>query len=77
MSKPNTEQYRNTPLSAFPEVLTAEMLAGYLDIGYSKALDFIKYGGISYKKIGNTYRVHKTHFEAWLLDSTSKQINLS
>lgn len=76
MNKNQTEKYRNKPLGEFPDVLTAEMIAGYLDIGYSKALNLIKYGGLVHKQIGNVYRVPKRYFEEWLNDDTIQKINL-
>lgn len=61
-------------LESYPDVLDARMIAEYLSIGYVKALNLVKYGGIPYLKIGNTYRVAKRNFEAWLLSTESKTV---
>lgn len=62
-------------LDNYPDVLDARMIAEYLSIGYVKALNLIKYGGIPYIRIGNTYRVAKRNFESWLMDSESKVVS--
>lgn len=62
----------NTKLDDLPEVLTAKMIAKYLSIGYTKALETIRNEGIPYRKLGNTYRVAKRNFEVWLLGSDTK-----
>jgi len=49
-----------------PEILDARAIAAYLGIGYTKSLHFIRYSGIPYMKLGNTYRVYKTAFVNWL-----------
>ena len=59
----------------YPDVLNAHMIAEFLDIGYVKALSLIKYGDIPYLKIGNTYRVAKSNFEAWLMSAESKVVS--
>lgn len=53
-------------LESMSEILNAEQIAKYLSISYVKALHTIKYGGIPHKKIGNTYRIVKNQFIAWL-----------
>ncbi len=60
---------------SMPDILTAEIIAAYMGIGYVKALNLIKYGGIPYKKIGSVYRVHKKVFEKWLMEPKSEVIN--
>lgn len=62
-------------LEKYPDVLNAHMIAQFLNIGYVKALNLIKYGGIPYIKIGNTYRVAKRNFETWLMDSESRVVS--
>lgn len=42
--------------------LNAKDIANMLDISYTKALDFIKYSGIQYIKIGNQYRITQEAF---------------
>jgi excisionase family DNA binding protein len=59
------ENVKNT-LQQFPEILTAKEISIYLGIGYAKALHLLKFGGIPYIKIGNTFRVSKPKFETWL-----------
>lgn len=56
----------NVSVESLPDVLTAESISGYLNIGYVKALKLIRYGGIPYLKLGNTYRVSKVNFLKWL-----------
>ncbi|WFA09523.1 helix-turn-helix domain-containing protein [Tissierella sp. Yu-01] len=64
----------NNILNEYPDVLNAKMIAKSLGIGYVKALNLIKYGGIKYIKIGNVYRVPKTCFIDWLCNGSSKEI---
>ena len=66
----------NTVLSEYPEVLTARMVSKILALGYVKALNLIKYGGIRYIKIGNVYRVPKRSFVEWLNSEESREIRL-
>lgn len=63
-------------LEDLPDILDAHMIAIFLDIGYVKALNLIKYGDIPYIKLGNTYRVPKTAFEAWLSVTNPRVIKL-
>ena len=58
--------HENKKLEEMPEILTARMIADYLNIGYSKALHLIQYEGIQHLKLGSTYRVPKQHFVEWL-----------
>ncbi|MGB7605895.1 MAG: hypothetical protein WBL93_10515 [Lutisporaceae bacterium] len=53
-------------LQQYPEIMTALQISEYLSIGYVKALHLIKYSGMHYIKIGNTFRVNKKKFELWL-----------
>lgn len=53
-------------MDSLPEILTPRMIADYLDIGYSKALDLVKSGELTCLKIGNSYKVPKTAFSTWL-----------
>lgn len=62
MNNPHTDKR----LEDYPEILTARMIAQYLGIGYTKALNLIQYGGINHLKLGSTYRVPKQHFIKWL-----------
>jgi excisionase family DNA binding protein len=48
------------------EFLTPKEVAELLKISYIRALDFIKYSGIQYIKIGNQYRVTKANLEKFL-----------
>jgi excisionase family DNA binding protein len=57
---------KNESINDMPEIIDARDIAGYLNIGYTKALHFIRFSGISYMKIGNTYRVYKTAFLKWI-----------
>ncbi len=67
----------NKKLEDLPEVLSANMIAEYLSIGYVKALNLIQYGGIPHLKLGNTYRVAKRNFEVWLMDPNTKVIQFN
>ncbi len=67
----------NKKLEDLPEVLSANMIAEYLSIGYVKALNLIQYGGIPHLKLGNTYRVAIRNFEVWLMDPNTKVIQFN
>ena len=60
----------------FSEMLTATEIAKILKISYHGALDFIKYSGIDYIKIGNQYRVSEEKFRAFLSQKGKKIIPL-
>ena len=48
------------------ETLTPQEIADILKISYHKALDFVRYSGIDYIKIGNQYRVSAEKFRAFV-----------
>ena len=48
------------------EMLTAQDIAKRLKISYHKALEFIKFSGIDYIKIGTVYRVSEDKFKAFV-----------
>lgn len=48
------------------EFLTPKEVAGLLKISYIRALDFIKYSGVPYIKIGNQYRVTQMAFDKFM-----------
>lgn len=54
-------------------MLTPREIADILKISYHKALDFIKYSGIDYIKVGSRYRVSKEKFFAFI-NSKGKKI---
>lgn len=56
------------------EMLTAQDIAKRLKISYHKALDFIRYSGIDYLKIGNKYRVSEDKFNAFISAKGNKII---
>ncbi len=60
---------------SLPEILTPKEISHYLGICYTKALDVIKYGGIRYIKINNTYRVRKADLHDCLTESNKKIIS--
>lgn len=64
----------NNTIKEMNEILDARMICNYLGVGYTKALNLIKYGGLDYIKIGNTYRVTKKAFEEWLFQSGQREI---
>ena len=53
-------------LDEFPEYLTARMVAEYLEISYTKALNMIKSGAIPGVQSGNEYKVPRQEFADWL-----------
>ena len=57
-----------------PKMLTAYEIAEILKISYHKALDFIRYSGIDYIKIGSQYRVSKDKFYAFIASKGVKTI---
>ena len=59
------------------EVLSPHEIAKILKISYEKALDFVKYSGIPYMKIGRVYRVTKDNFEAFMNSSETRIIDIS
>lgn len=56
----------------YSDVLTAKDIAEIMNIGYIKALNVIKYSGMAFKRIGNTYRVPKKIFVNWLYSPESE-----
>lgn len=50
--------------------LTPDDVAKILQISYEKALDFIKYSGIKFTKIGRQYRVSEASLNAFLAKNT-------
>lgn len=63
----------NTTIKDMPEILNARMICDYLGIGYTKGLSLIKYGGLDYIKIGNTYRITKKAFQEWLFTEGKRE----
>ena len=59
------------------EVFSPQEIARILKISYDKALNFIKYSGIPYIKIGRQYRVTKENFEAFINSKESREIDIS
>ena len=55
------------------KTLTPSEIAEILKISYHKALEFIKYSGIDYIKIGNQYRISEDKFYAFI-NSKGKKI---
>ena len=60
----NTNQ--ELTLENLPEMLTAELIADYLDVCYVKALQLIKHSGMPHIRLGRSYRVPKARFQEWL-----------
>lgn len=50
--------------------MNAKQIEKYIGICYAKALDFIKYSGIKYVKIGRTYFVSKETLDDFLSKNT-------
>lgn len=64
-------------MNDFPTLLTAADISRILKISYHSALDFIKYSGIDYIKIGNQYRVSEDKFRAFLAQKGKKIISFT
>lgn len=65
-----------TKASDLPEMMTPYQVANYLDVGYGKALRLIRFGGIPYLKLNNTYRVPKDKFFMWLDSEAAKEVRV-
>lgn len=50
--------------SKSPKMLTPTEVAKILKVSYDTALNFIKYSGVAYTKIGRQYRVNEKALEA-------------
>ena len=50
--------------SKTPKMLTPTEVAKILKVSYDTALNFIKYSGVAYTKIGRQYRVNEKALEA-------------
>ena len=55
-------------------MLTAHDIAKILKISYHKALEFIRYSGIDYIKIGSQYRVSEAKFNAFIASKGIKMV---
>lgn len=49
-----------------PKLLTPHEIADILKVSYPTALDFVKYSGIDYIRVGNQYRVVEEKFYTFL-----------
>ena len=56
--------------------LTPSDIAKMLQISYDKALDFIKYSGVEFTKIGRQYRVFESSLNLFLAKNTYIDLNL-
>ena len=63
-------------IASLPDILTARDVANALNIGYTKALRVIRYGGMRYIQLGRVYRVSKDNFVDWLNCDKPMTINL-
>lgn len=61
-------------ISEYPDLLDARMISEIFRISYVKALHMIKYGGIPYLKLGNTYRVSRLALIALISQEGQMQI---
>jgi excisionase family DNA binding protein len=53
-------------MNPLPVMLTPHDVADILKVSYETALEFIKYSGIDYIKVGRQYRVSKDKLTAFL-----------
>lgn len=58
-------------------MLTAAEVAANLQVSYDTALDFIKYSGIDYVKIGRQYRVSEKKMQAFLSRKGKVEIDIA
>lgn len=56
--------------------LTPNDVAKVLQISYEKSLDFIKYSGVRFTKIGRQYRVTEASLNAFLTKNTYIDFNI-
>lgn len=63
-------------MEALPEYLTSHEIADLLRLSYDKALDFIKYSGVRYVRLGRQYRVDKKDLMAVLTQKGNIDIDL-
>ena len=63
-------------LDQLPDALSARDLSEFLNIGYTKSLRLIRFGGLPYIRIGSVYRVSKKIFIEWLHGTDTKIINI-
>ena len=56
--------------------LTAKDISIILKICYQKALNFIKFSGIEYIKIGQAYRVEESKFYDFILNNGTVELDL-
>ena len=58
-------------VDSLPDVICPSDVSKVLGVSYAKALSLVKYGGLNYIKIGNTYHVLKKNFTNWLSQNKS------
>lgn len=63
-------------MGALPEYLTPHEIADLLRLSYDKALDFIKYSGVRYVRLGRQYRVEKKDLMAFLSQKSNTDVDL-
>jgi excisionase family DNA binding protein len=64
-------------MNPLPVMLTPHDVADILKVSYETALEFIKYSGIDYIKIGRQYRISKDKLTAFLLKKGHTIIDLT
>lgn len=63
-------------MGALPEYLTPHEIADLLRLSYDKALDFIKYSGVRYVRLGRQYRVDKKDLMTFLSQKGNIDVDL-
>ena len=63
--------------SKAPKMLTPTEVAKILKVSYDTALNFIKYSGVAYTKIGRQYRVSEDKLNAFLNKKGRVHIDLN
>lgn len=60
------ESFNKNSLEQYPDILSPQIIAKYLNISYSKALELSKSGSMPCLKVGNHYKIPKAGFIQWL-----------
>lgn len=60
-----------------PRLLTPREVAEIMHISYESALRFLKYSGISYLKVGRSYRVSEANLQAFLEARGQRHLKLT
>lgn len=62
--------------SSFPEIMTPEQAAGYLQVSRETVYRYIRQGKLVASRLGRTYRIPKRNLDLLLWESRTRQIPL-